>query len=110
MLSRFAEEADRKPGDPPSRGAPADVCELLIVDETDRLNMNSLEQMRDIYDRGRLGLIFIGMPGLEKRMARFAQLYSRVGFAHPFQPLGKEEMLFLLQHKWKQLGLTSFPA
>lgn len=106
MLSRFVEEARRKVGDPASIGPPADICELLIVDEADRLNINGLEQLRDIYDRGRMGLIFIGMPGLEKRLARFAQLYSRVGFVHPFQLLSKEEMLFLLQHKWRQLGLT----
>ncbi len=112
MLSRFAEEAARKPGDPPSYGSPREACRLLIVDEADRLNMTSLEQVRDIYDRGprpdrgRLGLVLIGMPGLEKRLARYPQLYSRVGFAHPFQPLGQEEMQFLLAHKWSQLGLT----
>lgn len=112
MLSRFVWEAGRQPGDPPGYGSFPDVCRLLIVDEADRLNMTSLEQVRDLYDRehtgdhGRLGLVLIGMPGLEKRLARYPQLYSRVGFAHPFQPLGKEEMLFLLEHKWSQLGLT----
>lgn len=124
MLSRFVWEARRQPGEPPGHGNFPDACQLLIVDEADRLNMTSLEQVRDIYDREhvderervddgehvsdrrRLGLVLIGMPGLEKRLARFPQLYSRVGFAHPFQPLGKEEMVFLLEHKWSQLGLT----
>ncbi len=82
------------------------VPDLIIVDEADRLKMAGLEQLRDLYDRGNLGLIFIGMPGLEKRLARYAQLYSRVGFVHQFRTLSTEEMQFILAHKWAQLGLT----
>ena len=40
---------------------------LLVVDEADRLKMAGLEQIRSIFDQGRIGLILIGMPGLEKR-------------------------------------------
>lgn len=79
--------------------------DLIIVDEADRLKMAGLEQMRALYDKGNLGLIFIGMPGLEKRLARYAQLYSRVGFVHQFRALSTEEMQFILAHKWAQLGL-----
>ena len=43
-------------------------CELIIVDETERLKMGGLEQFREIYDQGDIGLIFIGMPGLEKKI------------------------------------------
>jgi DNA transposition AAA+ family ATPase len=59
-----------------------------------------------IFDAGRIGLVLIGMPGLEKRLARYAQFYSRIGFVHEFRPLNVTEMRRLLVKRWTPPGVT----
>lgn len=79
---------------------------MVIVDEAERLQTAALELLRDIFDRTGMGVILIGMPGMEKRLSRYPQLHSRVGFAHHYRPLQGDELTFVLTRHWRRLGFV----
>jgi AAA domain len=83
-----------------------DPTTLVVIDEADRLKLNSLEHLRDRFDRGGTGLILVGMPGMEKRMARYPQFYSRIGFVHEFRPLSADGLRELLERGWTPPGVA----
>jgi DNA transposition AAA+ family ATPase len=79
---------------------------LLMIDEADRLKTAGFEQVRDIFDQGSLGVVLIGIPGLEKRLSRYPQLYSRVGFVHAFRPLNAAGVRDLFRRQWLPAGIV----
>jgi hypothetical protein len=90
-----------------------DPTTLIVVDEADRLSMNSMEQLRSIFDQSGLGMILIGMPGIEKRVARYPQFFSRIGFVHEFRALSDADIQRLLEQQWAPVGIHlpfSYPA
>lgn len=82
-----------------------DLINLLIIDEAERLSAQGLEHVRDIFDRMGISVILIGMPGLERRLERYPQFYSRIGFAHHYRTLKGDELTFVLTRHWRKLGL-----
>lgn len=78
---------------------------LVIIDEAEKLKPQSFELIREIYDEGKMTFIFIGMPGIERIIERFPQLYSRIGFLHQFHRLEKPEIEFILEKHFSKLGI-----
>ena len=58
-----------------------------------------------IFDAQEIGLVLIGMPGLEKHLTRFAQFYLRIGFVHEFRPLVAPGVRQLLERHLAPLGV-----
>jgi hypothetical protein len=49
---------------------------------------------------GGIGLVLSGMPDIEKRLTRYPQFYSRIGFVHEFRPLAAAEIRQLREQRW----------
>lgn len=87
--------------------SPHKYLKLLIIDEADRLKPDSLEYIRDLYDRTNLSIVLIGSPGIDRRLKRAAlgQLHSRFTLAYEIQPLNIDEMRLFINLKWEELKL-----
>ncbi|MEM8594960.1 MAG: AAA family ATPase [Pseudomonadota bacterium] len=106
LISRVNACIDQAPGNREATSAPSPFgrIELIVIDEAERLTTTALEYLRDRFDRSDIGLVLIGMPGIEKRLGHYPQLYSRVGFSHRYAPLTQDELHFVLARHWRQLG------
>jgi DNA transposition AAA+ family ATPase len=77
---------------------------LSMIDAAARRSTSALAHRRDRFARTPLGLRLIGMPGIDKRLARYPQLYSRVGCAHHDRPRQGDERTCVLTRHGRQRG------
>jgi DNA transposition AAA+ family ATPase len=66
---------------------------LIIVDEADRLNEDSFEVLRHIFDKTGCPIVLVGLPSILRVVDRHDKFSSRVGLRMQFKPLGLEEVL-----------------
>lgn len=70
---------------------------LIIIDEANRLKYQAIEHIRDLFDQLHIGIVLLGLHGLEKYVARLPQFRNRLGFRHEFRPLSTQDMLDILE-------------
>lgn len=66
---------------------------LIIVDEADRLNEDSFEVLRHLFDKTGCPILLVGLPSIHRVIDRHEQFSSRVGPRMQFKPLELEEIL-----------------
>lgn len=70
---------------------------LIIIDEAHRLKYQSIEHIRDLFDQLQIGIVLMGLHGLEKFIVRLPQFRNRLGFRHEFKPLSVQDMMDILE-------------
>lgn len=66
---------------------------LLVVDEADRLNEDSFEVLRHLFDKTGCRIVLVGLPNILSIIERHQKFSSRVGLRMPFVPLELKEVL-----------------
>jgi DNA transposition AAA+ family ATPase len=66
---------------------------LIIVDEADRLNEDSFEVLRHLFDKTGCPILLVGLPSILRVVDRHDKFSSRVGLRMQFKPLELEEIL-----------------
>jgi replication-associated recombination protein RarA len=69
------------------------ALELLIIDEADRLNEDSFELLRHLFDKTGCPIVVVGLPRILGVIDRHEKFASRVGLRMDFLPLEQDEIL-----------------
>lgn len=84
---------------------------LLVIDEAQNLNLNTLEEVRMLSNLqtdkdSLLQIMLIGQPELRMRIKdpRLAQLAQRIAVSYHLAPLNREETLEYIVHRLKTAG------
>jgi DNA transposition AAA+ family ATPase len=72
---------------------------LLAVDEADRLNEDSFEVLRHLFDKTGCRIVLVGLPNILSVIDRHEKFSSRVGLRMSFIPLDLEEVLDIILPK-----------
>lgn len=90
---------------------------LLVVDETQNLTVEALEQLRllsNLEHRGRplLQIVLVGQPQFLEMLRRpeLEQLRQRVVASVHLEPLDEEEVQAYVEHRLRRVGWTGDPA
>lgn len=78
---------------------------LLIVDEAYRLKFQALEELRDIHDAWKIGMVLIGDPSMERGLERQPHFADRIGFVQEFKQLQPSEVDAYVDKQSLCLGL-----
>jgi DNA transposition AAA+ family ATPase len=66
---------------------------LIVVDEADRLNEDSFDVLRHLYDKTGCPIVLVGLPNILRVIERHEKFSSRVGLRMHFLPLELKEVL-----------------
>ncbi|PZM78826.1 MAG: hypothetical protein DKT66_23285 [Candidatus Melainabacteria bacterium] len=80
-------------------------AKLIIVDEAYRLGYQALEELRDLHDQWKIGMVLIGDPGLERSLDRHPHFVNRVAFVQAFHALKPEEVNRYIELRSDAMGL-----
>lgn len=83
-----------------------DHVQLIVVDEAHRLKYQALEELRDLHDKFKVGILLIGDPGFEKSLGRMWHFAKRVAYVEEFKPLNESEIAKYID---KKVELMNFP-
>lgn len=73
---------------------------ILIVDETQHLKANALEELRALHDGTGCAVVLVGNDQVHKRLAAHPQLFSRVGVRLRLSPPNQEDVAKIIAAKW----------
>lgn len=66
--------------------------DLMIVDEAERLNQQSLEMIRVVYDQTEVPIVLIGMMDIVSNHRSHKKFYRRIGIAYHYESLSYEQL------------------
>ncbi len=84
--------------------------DLVIIDEAYRLRYEALEELRDLQEKWRIGVVLIGDPGMDRRLDRQPHFSHRVMFLHEYQQLSLEDASRYIDYKVEKLGAEKPPS